>query len=196
MDLTILQGSTFNYALRWESLPIVYRPITAITNGAPATITAALHGIPDGWRAAVVSAGGMSQINAKNAPLRDSDYHAATVIDPNTVAFNDTNAAGFTPYTSGGYLQFNTPVDLTGYTARMSIRNIVGGAELLRLTTENGFIALDIVQATINLTLDAVTTDIQTWTQAVYSLEMISPVGVITTLISGAVTLTQEVTIV
>jgi hypothetical protein len=134
-DIEIIQGKTFSYVVRWEDTPIVYAAITAITNTAPVSITAALHGILNGWRAAVVSVKGMTQINALNTPPKDSDYMDVTVVDANTVTLNVVNAAGFKPYTSGGYLQYNKPVDLTGYTARMVIKSSVSGTALAASST-------------------------------------------------------------
>jgi hypothetical protein len=123
-DLIIQQGSTFTQVLRWETPPVIYKPITAISQVAPVLITAPSHGIPKGWRVVVVSAKGMTQINAKNTPPRNTDYNQATVVSADQISLNGINAADFSPYVSGGYLQFNTPTDLTAYTARMSIKDV------------------------------------------------------------------------
>ena len=64
-DLTIQQGRTFSLALRWESQPVVYRPITAIAQTAPARLTVPTHGVPDGWRVAITNVKGMTEINAE-----------------------------------------------------------------------------------------------------------------------------------
>lgn len=130
LDLALTQGKTFNYVVRWEDDVYNYAAITAITNTAPAIVTATSHGIPDGWRTAVVSVKGMTQINAENSPPKDSDYVDVKVTDPNTVSLNAVNAAGFKVYASGGYLQYRKPVNLTGYTARMAIKDSVGGIAL------------------------------------------------------------------
>jgi hypothetical protein len=193
-DLIIEQGKTFSQVLRWEAPPIIYAPITGITQTAPVRITAPLHDCPPGWRVAVVSVKGMSQINAQNSPPKAADYHSATVIDPNTVELNDVNAADFKAYASGGYLQFNTPVDLTGYSARMSIKDKVGGTELLALNTTNGRITLDNTVHSITLTLAAGDTAALTWKKVVYDLELVSPGGVVTALLAGAVSVSKEVT--
>jgi hypothetical protein len=135
MDISLTRGSTNALTILWEVPPIKYVPITSITQTAPVRITAESHGIPDGWRAVVVSAGGMREINAPNpAKIRDEDYHQVTVIDANTIEFNDVNAAGFRAYTAGGYLQYNTPKDLTGFSARMSVRSKRGVENLLVCT--------------------------------------------------------------
>ena len=195
-DLTIQQGRTFSLALRWESPPVVYRPITAIAQTAPARLTVPAHGVPDGWRVAITNVKGMTEINAEANKLTSRDYHQATVLDANTVEINDINAAGFKAYTSGGYIQFDTPVDLTGFTARMTIKNRVGGTVLYTLTTENGGIVIDAAANLVTLNISAVDTAAMTFTTGVYDLEMVSGAtpAVVTALLSGRVTVSKEVT--
>lgn len=193
-DLVIQQGKTFNKVLRWESPPIIYKPITAIVQQAPVSITCPSHEIPDGWRVTVVSVRGMTQINAPNNPPKDKDYVKATVVDANTIELNTVNAADYKAYTSGGYVQFNTPTDMNGYTARMSIKDKIGGTVLLSLTTENGRISLDNAAKTITLTITAADTAAITWKKGVYDLELVSTSDVVTKLLSGSVSVEQEVT--
>ena len=193
-DLVIQQGRTFTLVLRWETEPIVYKAITAITQAAPARLTATSHGCPDGWRAAVTGVKGMTEINAEANNVKERDFHPVTVIDANTIEFNEVDASGFKAYTSGGFLQYNTPVDLTGYTGRMKIKDKIGGTVLHSLTTENGGIALDNVNKTITLTIAATETDDFAWTRGVYDLEMVSPLGVVTCLLYGKISVTKEVT--
>ena len=195
-DLTIQQGRTFSLALRWESPPVVYRPITAIAQTAPARLTVPAHGVPDGWRVAITNVKGMTEINAEANKLTSRDYHQATVLDANTVEINDINAAGFKAYTSGGYIQFDTPVDLTGFTARMAIKNRVGGTVLYTLTTENGGIVIDAAAKLVTLKISAADTTLMAFTTGVYDLEMVSGAtpAVVTALISGRVTVSKEVT--
>lgn len=193
-NLTIQQGKTFSQLVRWETSPIVYKPIAGVTKAAPASITCAAHGIPDGWNVAVVSVKGMTQINATGVPPKERDYHKATVVNANTIELNDVNSADYSAYASGGYLQFNTPVDLTGFTARMAVRTKVGGAELLSLTTENLKLVIDPVAYTIKLILSATETAALTWVKGVYDLEMVSPTGFVTAILSGSITVTKEVT--
>ena len=195
-DLTIQQGRTFSLALRWESPPIVYRPITAIAQTAPARLTVPTHGVPDGWRVAITNVKGMTEINAEANKLTSRDYHQATVLDANTIEINDINAAGYKAYTSGGYIQFNTPVDLTGFKARMKIKNRVGGTTLYTLTTENGALAIDAAAKIITIDISESDTAAMTFTTGVYDLEMVSGAtpAVVTALLSGRVTVTKEVT--
>lgn len=193
-DFEVVQGATNRFTLRWEDDTPVFRAVTAITQAAPAVITAASHGIPEGWRAAVVSVKGMTAINAANTPPKSSDMYRVHVIDANTVSLPELNAASFKAYTSGGYLYYMAPVDLTGFTARLSIKTKVGGTLLDSLTTENGGVVIDEAAKTITLVITATDSAAYTWKRAVYDLEMISPLGVVTRLLSGAMTLSLEVT--
>lgn len=192
-NFAVTQGKTFAPVLRWESGELVYKTITSIMSSAPARITAAAHGLVDGWRCAVTSVKGMVEINAPTVPAKNRDYMVATVIDENTIEFNKVNATGFKDYASHGVVQYNRPVDMAGYTARMSIKDKVGGAELLSLTTENGGIAIDNVAKTITLNMAAAQTAAFSWKKGIYELEMVSG-DVVTTLIYGTVTVTKEVT--
>jgi hypothetical protein len=195
-DLTIKQGSTFSRVLRWESPVVTYKPITAVTKSAPVRITVVSHGIPEGWRVNIQSVQGMKQLNKVYTPPKDSDYHRTTVVDPSNIELNDVNSLEYTSYTSGGVVAFNTPVDLTGYTARMQIKaKLTDTVNILSLTTDvNGGITIDNVAKTITLTITAVQTAALTFKTAVYSLEMVSSGGVVTELMSGKIAIEKEVT--
>ncbi|MBK8773003.1 MAG: hypothetical protein IPM06_21580 [Rhizobiales bacterium] len=56
----------------------------------------------------------------------------------------------------------------------MSIKDVVGGTELLRLDTTNARIALDNAAKTIALTISAADTAAITWLEGVYDLELVS----------------------
>lgn len=199
-DLAITQGKTFSLVLRWESEPIVRKAISAITapNGA-ARIVVPAHGIPDGWRCAVTNVKGMTEINAADPnKIKDSEYTPVTVIDANTVELNEVNAASFKAYVSGGFLQYNTPVSLAGATARMSIKDKIGGTVLA--STEATYapldildIAIDTVAHTFTLTIGATDTAALTWTKGTYDLEVVVS-GVVTALLTGKVSVSKEVT--
>lgn len=189
---TIQQGETWQRVIRWEIPPIIYKAITAITQAAPAVITSPTHGLVSGWRAALVSVNGMTEINSLHVVPRDSDYHQVTVLDANTVSMNTVNSAGYSPYTSGGYLQFMTPQDLTGYTAHMDIKDKIGGTVLLSLTTVNGGIIISPGNKTITLFLTDVATEAITWLNAVYDLDLISPSSVVTPLYTGTIEFIKE----
>ena len=205
-DLPILQGKTFSLPVRWENGDLVVRkPITAISLafGAP-RLTVTAHGIPNGWRAYVNRAKGMTQINAANNPLRASDFHACTVIDANTIELNgidpvDDNGKEWSAYTDSGFLNWNAPVDLTGYTSRMKIKDKVGGTVLASTDVLDApkhvlTIAIDTTAKTITLSIQATDTDDFAWKTGVYDLEMVSASGAVTAILTGKVSVTREVT--
>lgn len=189
LNFKIYQGSTFSEVLRWESGTKVYKPITAVTKAAPCVVTAPAHGVPDGWRVRFSNISGMVELNSTET------YHQVSSITTDTVTLNGVNAVGYKAYTSGGILEYNLPVDLTGYTARMQIREKLDSATVLHeLSTTLGNIALNNTTKTITLTIPAATTAGFTFTSGVYSLELEASSGVVTQLVSGTVTLVKEVT--
>lgn len=172
-EIRLQQGKTQPLVLRIETDEIAYKAITAITQTAPVGITATGHGLVQGWRAAVTNVKGMIEINAVANEVKDRDYHPATVVDPNTVQFNDVNAAGFKSYASGGYLQYNVPMDLAGYSARMDIRDRKNGNTVLdSFTTANGLIEIDNALKTVTIYFDAIDFTALTWKKGYYELEL------------------------
>ena len=187
LNLKLYQGSTFKQVLRWESSTRVYVPITNISKSAPVVITAPNHQIPLGWRARVTNAGGMKEINS-------TEYSVVTDKTSDTVTFNQVNSLGYTAYTTSGVLEYNTPVDLANYTARMQIREkLTSDTVLHTLTTENGGITFDNTLKTITLSIPAsVTTEFE-FLSAVYGLELIHSSGIIP-FATGNISLQREVT--
>lgn len=188
INFKIYQGSTFREVLRWESSTVHYAPITSISKSAPVVVTAPGHGCPLGWRARVVGAGGMKEINTPDS------YYTVTEKTEDTVSFNRVNSLQYTAYTSGGVLEYNKPVPLIGYTARMQVREKIDSPTvLLELTTENGGIVIDTVMSTITIQAVAQQTEALTFTQAVYSLELVQGLEVVP-FASGNILLVREVT--
>jgi hypothetical protein len=187
-DLTIQKGSTFRMPFLWASETKSYAAITGITAAAPAVVTATAHGIPDGWPVKIKDVEGMTQINSDT--LRKAVY-----VTDNSVRFPEINASGYDAYTSGGVLEFNTPVDLTSFTARCQIRSSVSSdTVLVSLTTENGGIEIDTTDYTITLVIDADDSEDFTWRRGVYSIELIAPDGSVSQIVQGAVFAESEVT--
>lgn len=89
-----------------------------------------------------------------------------------------------------------TLVNLTGWKARMHMRETVGAeTPFLTLTTENGSVALGGAAGTINLIVSAATTAAIEAEQGVYDLEMVAPDDVtVTRLLEGIVFISPEVT--
>lgn len=189
INFKIYQGSTFNEVLRWETSVKTYIPITAITKSAPLVVTAPAHGVPQEWRVKFTNIVGMTDLNSSE------NYYQATSVTQDTITINSVNSLGFKEYTSGGIVEYNTPTNLTGYSARMQIRaNLNDTTVIQELTSENGMINISNINKTITLVIPATTTALYNFSTAVYSLEMISSGGQVTPFCAGTFTLVKEVT--
>jgi hypothetical protein len=190
LNYKMYQGSTFSEVLRWESSKKIYKDITNISKAAPCTITANTTGLPNGWRIKVTNVGGMKEINDTE------NYVNAEVVNGTTISLNSINSLAYTTYTSGGIVEFNEPINLSIYSARMQIREkLTSDTVIHELTTANGGILLDNTLKTITLYIPATTTQNFTFTKAVYSLELVdSTNSSVTTLLTGSITLYNEVT--
>ena len=189
ISFKIYQGSTFSEVFRWESSKKIYKTITGITNAAPCVITANTHEVPEGWRVKIANVAGMTDINSSDT------YHVATVLTNNTIELNDVNSVGYKTYTSGGILEYNEPVSLTGYTARMQIREKLDSATVIKeLTTENGGITINTSNSYIQIEISAADTALLSFSTAVYSIELVSSGGKVYQLANGTLTLVKEIT--
>jgi hypothetical protein len=90
----------------------------------------------------------------------------------------------------------NSPVNLTGYSARMQIRSSKLSEEpLISLTTEDdGGIVLGGVAGTIVVSISAEDTSELAGEAGVYDIELEDSSGVVTRLLEGTVKLSNEVT--
>ncbi len=185
-EILIQKGKTFTLVVRWETEPVVRKAITAVSlaTGAP-RLTVTSHGAPDGWRGTPYAVEGMKQLN-------DIGYQSMTVIDANTVEFNsvtpvDDNGRAWSAYTSGGFLMFYTPQSLSGYTARMDIKDKIGGtiwasSDVADTPLDIIDIAVDNATKTITLTISATDTAALIAKKGVADLELVSSGGVVTKL--------------
>jgi hypothetical protein len=86
-------------------------------------------------------------------------------------------------------------VNLTGYTARMQIRERVDSATALVSLTQASGIALGGSAGTITLTITSALTDaLPNMKKGVYDLELVSSGGIVTRLIQGEVVVSPQVT--
>lgn len=191
LNYKIYEGSTFLETYRWESETKVYAPISAIAKSAPCVITTtAAHNLPTGWRFRVVGAGGMKEINSGS-----DSYYLATATTSTTIEVNSVNSLAYTTFTSGGVVEYNQPVDLTGFTARMQIRETVDSSTVIHeATTQNSGIVLDQALKTIRIQIPAATTETFSFEQAVYSVELVSSAQVVYPFLVGNLSLVREIT--
>ena len=167
LNFQIYQGGTFKQILRWESGTKAYVPITNITKSAPVAITAVGHDIPPGWRVKVLNAGGMKEINSADT------YHQATVVTDNLIELNSVVSLNYSTYTSGGVLEYNLPINLAGYTAKLTLADSVNSSTpLYETTSAAGGIVLDNVAHTITVNIPATATRDFNFSKAVYELNL------------------------
>lgn len=89
----------------------------------------------------------------------------------------------------------SAPVDLTGATARMQVRDKLSSpAVLLELTSDNGGIVLGGAAGTVTLYMDDAATAAITWSAGVYDLEVVLAGGDVRRLLAGAAVVLPEVT--
>ena len=89
-----------------------------------------------------------------------------------------------------------TPVDITGYTFRMQIREKIKDPDfLVELTTENSKIVITTpVEGRFSLIVSHIETSLMDFKTAVYDLEVISPSGEVSRFCEGSVQISPEVT--
>ena len=87
------------------------------------------------------------------------------------------------------------PVNLTGYTAKLQIRDTaLSAAVLFELSTANGRISLTPVPGVIDLVITDEDTGAISFTSGVYDLNMFLPDGSVRRLIQGKITVSAGVT--
>jgi len=191
LNYKVYQGSTFQEIYRWESQTKVYSPIQSISKTAPCVITTTTNSnIPLGWRFRVTGVQGMKEINTSS-----DVFYVATGISGTQVTVNEINSAGYTTYTSGGILEYNQPVDLSIYSARMQIRETVDSSTVIHeATSANNQIVLDNTNKTITITIPAGVTQAFTFETAVYSVELFELTGRVIPFLVGGLSLVKEIT--
>ena len=193
-DITIKQGSTFSLTLKYGQPQFTVKAITGVTKSGQAVVTAPTHGLTVDWPVWVVGVNGMDQLNHKSDELRDAcAAYYAYYVDGNSLRL-DVDTTRFGAYTSGGEVLYHPPVDLTGFTARMQIRETIESTTTLVSLTEASGITLGGTAGTIGITIAATATALLDFDSAVYDLEVVSAGGIVTPVAYGNVYLNDEVT--
>lgn len=87
------------------------------------------------------------------------------------------------------------PIDLTGYTAKMQMRPFASSARVFfERSTTNGTISLGGAAGTVLITATAEETAALNFLNAVYDIELYSPIDTTIRLLQGKVIMSQEVT--
>jgi hypothetical protein len=186
LDLRIIQGATLRKPLLLMQPSYVYRPISAIQKTAPVRLTVTAHGMPADWPCWLEGVSGWSALNRDKGRER---FRIAATVDADTLEFNDLNGAS--QNATGGHLVYQAPVDLTGASAAMTIRD-AAGAVLLALTLGAG-LTFD-GPGRLLLTLTAAQTAAITWLKGVYDLELTMSDGSVSRWVEGEVLVSREQT--
>lgn len=145
--------------LRWSEDSLTFKAISGITKAAPSVITAAAHGLPEGWRFWVESVKGMVEINRPVHPTdgRAQKHYVAEGVTTNTLKVRNLNALDFRDYSSGGVLAYYAPVDLDGASAVLTIYDNLEELNVLATLTDTPGegITIDNTEKTITLSFDA-----------------------------------------
>jgi hypothetical protein len=135
LDMPVVPGATNRKPLWLMQPDYTYKPIAAINQAAPLTLTVPAHGLPGDWPVWIE---GSNSSALNRSPAREP-FRMARVIDTDTIEFNDINGAAIRA--SGGQLVYQTPVDLTGCTGRLLITG--SDSSTLELTTADGGLVIE-----------------------------------------------------
>jgi hypothetical protein len=193
-DIVIRKGSTFADTIYYAQPTLTVKPITAVSKSGQSVVTATAHGLAIDWWVWIVGVVGMEKVNHRSEDLKNlSKAYRAYYVDADSLRL-DLDTSRFSAYASGGELLYLPPVDLTGYTARMQIRQPdVDGAIVQTLTTEDGGLTLS-ANGEISRLISATDTALLDFECGVYDLEIVSAGGIVTPIVSGSVELEDEVT--
>jgi len=191
LNLKIKQGSTFARSFRWEGLPYKYVPITAISQSAPCAINATAHGLLEMQPFGIQSAKGMTELNQKDF----SFPYRATIQGVDDITINSVNSLDYKTHTaSTGVIIARTVRDLTGFTARLQIREKVDSDTTLFEATWGTHLTIDTGLQQVKLIIPADETALFTFAFGVYDLELEAPDGTVTPVLQGSVSVLKEVT--
>lgn len=190
-NFTIKQGETLAYPFFWYSGDLVTKAITAIALTFPAVVTAVGHGILVD-QVVPVRLETIRGTKKLNTPAGETVYAKRLTAD--TVQIIGANASGMAAYIGGGYLTYTPPTNLTGYTARMQLRESVDSEDVLLELTSPTELVLDATAGMITVSMTEAETAALTFDTAVYDLELVSSGGISKRLAAGKVTVSKEVT--
>ncbi len=179
LKIEIRLGASADIPIRIETGNLVFAAIASIAKSAPVrVVTQAAHGIPDGWRAAIVDAKGMTELNVD--AVHDRDLQKITVVDSTTITFDEISSLSFRTHTANtGAVAFYEPKDLSSYTsASMDVKKRVGGDVEVNFNTTDGTLEID--TATNAVWLRSTDVDIANLTPRdyVFDIELTRPTGI------------------
>lgn len=174
IDITIQQGKTFDFGVRCIDNEIIYKPISKLISQAPVILEVLDHGMPEDWPVTISCVKHPHELNTEYPVF-------ATVKDKDTIEINKMTVCCKRPYAGDGKIAYYKPYDLTGYTARASIRPSVHSKEIFYQWDQ---VIVDPQHSAFILQIPAAITATFRWRNAVYDLEAISPSGKVISVVS------------
>lgn len=175
IPLTIYQGKTLEFALQYAEDRFTYCDIASVPSLAPVRLSVPSHGIPDGWPVTIQCVRRPDELNG--------DY-LATVIDDDTIEINDLVGSCWRhQWSAGGHVRYPTPQDITGWSARATLRRRVGDdSAVLTFHSDpaqnpDGLIIVDPAEHSFTLKLDETAAKQLTPMVGVWDAEAIDPAG-------------------
>jgi len=191
-DIEIKQGAQYQDAFHWYGGGKVCASIENVIVGCPTQITITGHTLPSVSKTPIRirNVRGARDLNTGE---QDCDMVEATWIDANTFSV-DIDTGNQTYKAGSGSIEWFKPKVVTGYTARMQIREKLTDTVALVSLVSPADIVINVADAKITFTIDTTATTALDFIQGVYDLELVDPSGAATRLLQGKVTLNKEVT--
>ncbi|UYZ85335.1 hypothetical protein MTZ49_07250 [Entomomonas sp. E2T0] len=185
IEITIQQGKTFNYGFKLADNEIVYRSISELINKVPVQLLVEDHSIPDNWPVTISCVKNPFELNTECPVI-------ATVIDKDIIEINQMTVCCKRPYSGSGMISYYKPYDLTGFTARATIRPHINSKEIFYQWDQ---VIVDAQNHLIILQIPAEVTATFCWCNAIYDVEATAPSGEVLSVVSpSGVTIEPEVT--
>jgi len=176
---TIRLGASVDIPIRVETNSLTFAPIASIAKSAPVrVVTTSPHGVPDGWRAAIVDAKGMTELNSDK--VSDSDLMKVTVVDATTLDLDGISSLSFRTHTANtGAVAFYAPKDLSAYTsANMDVKKQVGAEAVANFNTIDGTLEIDALASAVWVRLDSSDLSALSAEDYVFDIELTRPDGI------------------
>jgi len=134
----------------------------------------------------------MSELNI-DAGLKDRDFRRAAVTTTDDIQLNNVDSSSFKAYKSGGHIAFYAPIDLSAYaTARMEVKDKVGGTQLLLLLTSSGGLEIDSAANTLWINMTAAESAALDFSGGVFDIELVTAGGLVKAVCSSESVLTVD----
>ena len=179
LKIEVRLGASADIPIRVETGSLTFAPIASIAKSAPVrVVTTDPHGIHDGWRAAIVDAKGMTELNADT--VSDRDLTKVTVIDATTLDLDGISSLSFRTHTANtGAVAFYAPKDLSAYTsANMDLKKRIGGVVEANFSTTAGTLEIDVATNAVWLRLADTDTALLSARDYVFDIELTRPTGI------------------